>query len=183
MMLQLHDDASLNTGGLTGSQGGYICGVTDKSLLEGCDAPWSPMAWRSFKMIRTLPSSLGAEAQAMSVALGLVEWATLFPQELFHGKIRPAGRFSGHAGETSRVRDGLQEPVRSSVGCLSTLRDKRSTIDVLIIRESMWKTGCMIRWAHLQDCNWQTVSRKTRERLSNVFFEACLRSGSFFAPL
>ena len=61
----------LNNGGLVGSQGGYICGVTDKSLLEGRDAPWSPMAWRSFKMSRTVPSSWGAEAQAMSVALGL----------------------------------------------------------------------------------------------------------------
>ena len=85
MMLLLHVDASFNTGGLVGSQGGYICGVTDKSLLEGRDAPWSPMAWRSFKMSRTVPSSLGAEAQAMSVALGLVEWATLFLQELIHG--------------------------------------------------------------------------------------------------
>ena len=32
-----------------------------------------------------MPSSLGAEAQAMSVALGFVEWATLFLQELIHG--------------------------------------------------------------------------------------------------
>ena len=81
-MLLLHVDASLNNGGLTGSQGGFFCGVTDKSLMEGCDVPWSPMAW----MTRTLPSSLGAEAQAMSVALGFVEWATLFLQELIHGK-------------------------------------------------------------------------------------------------
>ena len=50
MMLLLHVDASLNTGGLVGSQGGYICAVTEKSLLKGRDAPRSPMAWRSFKM-------------------------------------------------------------------------------------------------------------------------------------
>ena len=86
MMLLLHVDASLNTGGLLGSQGGKICGVTDKSLLEGCDAPWSPMAWRSFKMSRTVPSSLGAEAQAMSLAFGFVERASLFLQELIHGQ-------------------------------------------------------------------------------------------------
>ena len=85
MMLLLHVDASLNTGGLLGSQGGYICGVTDQSLLEGKSAPWTPLAWRSFKMSRTVPSSLGAEAQAMSVALGFVEWATLYLQELIHG--------------------------------------------------------------------------------------------------
>ena len=90
MMLLLHVDASLNTGGPVGSQGGYVGGVADKSLLEGCDAPWSPMAWRSFKMSRTVPSSLGAEAQAMSVALGFVEWATLFLQELIHGQFENA---------------------------------------------------------------------------------------------
>ena len=36
------------------------------------------------KMSRTVPSSLGVEAQAMSVALGFVEWATLFLLELIH---------------------------------------------------------------------------------------------------
>ena len=61
MMSLLHVGASLNTGGLVGSQACYICGVTEKSLLEGRDAQWSPMAWRSFKMSRTVPSSLGAE--------------------------------------------------------------------------------------------------------------------------
>ena len=35
MMLLLHLDASLNTGGFVGSQGGYICGDTDQPLLEG----------------------------------------------------------------------------------------------------------------------------------------------------
>ena len=33
------------------------------------------------------------------------------------------------------------------VGSPSTLQDKRSAIDVLIIRESVKKTGCVIRWA------------------------------------
>ena len=85
MILLLHVDTSLNTGGLVGSQGGYICGVTDQSLLDGKSAPRSPLAWRSFKMSRTVPSSLGAEAQAMSEALGFVEWARLFLQELIRG--------------------------------------------------------------------------------------------------
>ena len=80
MILLLHVDA-----GLVGSQGGHICGVTDQSLLDGKSAPWSPLAWRSFKLSRTVPSSLGAEAQAMSVVLGFVEWAKLFLQELIHG--------------------------------------------------------------------------------------------------
>ena len=42
MIFLLHVDASLNTGGRVGSQGGYICGVTDQSLLDGKSAAWSP---------------------------------------------------------------------------------------------------------------------------------------------
>ena len=49
MILLLHVDVSLNTGGLVDSQGGYICGVTDQSLLDGKRAQWSPLAWRYLK--------------------------------------------------------------------------------------------------------------------------------------
>ena len=146
MMLLLHVDASLNTGGLVGSQGGFFCGVTDKSLLEGCDVPWSPMAWRSFKMSRTVPSSLGAEAKAMSVALGFVEWAILFLQELNHEQFDLQG-----------APAVMQE--RRSV-CVT---DCKSLCDHLSAVGSLWRP---------QDYNWQTASRKTRERLSNVFAEA-----------
>ena len=39
MILLLHVDASLNNGDLFGSQGGYISGVTDQSVLDGKSAP------------------------------------------------------------------------------------------------------------------------------------------------
>ena len=59
MILLLHVDASSNIGGLVGSQDGYICGVTDQSLLDGKSAPWSPLAWRSLKMNRHSAELLG----------------------------------------------------------------------------------------------------------------------------
>ena len=143
MILLLHVDASLNTGGLVGSQGGYICGVTDQSLLDGKSAPWSPLAWRSFNMSRTVPSSLGAEAQAMSVALGFVEWATLFLQKLIHGSFDLRGVL---AVMQERPPVCLYDHLLA-VGSPKTLQDKRSAVDVLISRESLKKTGCVIRWA------------------------------------
>ena len=176
MMLLLHADASLNTGGLVGSQGGYICGVT---LLEGRDAPWSPMAWRSFKMSRTAPSSLGAEAQAMSVALGFVEWATLFLQELTHVQIdlqvAPAvmqERPPVCVTDCKSLYDHL-----SAVGSLSTLHDKRSAIDVLIIRESVKKTGCVIRWAPTRLQLADGLTQDNREAVECL--RRSLRSGSY----
>ena len=179
MMLLWHVDASLNTGGLTGSQGGYICGVTDKSLLEGCDAPWSPMAWSSFKMTRTIPSTLGAEAQAMSVALGFFEWAALFLQALVHGQFDLRGasvvmqeRLPVCVTDCKSLYDHL-----SAVGSPSTLHDKRSAIDVLIIRESMRKTGCMIRWA---PSGLQLADGLTKDKGEAVeCLRRSLRSGSY----
>ena len=50
MMLLLHVDASLNTGGLVGSQGGFFFGVTDKSMLEGCDVKMYPLHGRSYDL-------------------------------------------------------------------------------------------------------------------------------------
>ena len=128
MILLLHVDASLNTGGLLGSQGGYICGVTDQSLLDGESAPWSPLAWRSFKMSRTVLSTLGAEAQAMSVVLGFVEW-------VFDLRGAPAviqERPPVCVTDCKSLCDHLL-----AVGSPTTLQDKRSAIYVLIIRDSL----------------------------------------------
>ena len=89
--------------------------VLDQSLLDGKSAPWSPLAWRSFKMSR-MPSSLGAESQAMSVALGFIEWATLFD-----GADSRFVRFawcssSKSSRETSSVCYRLHESVRACAG-------------------------------------------------------------------
>ena len=95
------------------------------------------------KMSRTVPSSLGAEAQAMSVAQGFVEWATLFLQKLIHGSFDLRGVL---AVMQERPPVCLYDHLLA-VGSPKTLQDKRSAVDVLISRESVKKTGCVIRWA------------------------------------
>ena len=82
-------------------------------------------------------------------ALGFVEWATLFLQELIHGPFDLQGapavmqeRPLVCVTDCKSMYDHL-----SAVRSPSTLQDKRSAIDVLIIRESLKKTGCVIRWA------------------------------------
>ena len=74
----------------------------------------------------------------MSVALGFVEWATLFLQELIHGQFDLQGapavlpeRPPACVSDCQSLYDHL-----SAVGSPSTLHDKRSAIDVQIIQES-----------------------------------------------
>ena len=81
--------------------------------------------------------------------LGFVEWATLFLQELIHGPIDLQGAPAAMqerppvcVTDCKSMYDHL-----SAVRSPSTLQDKRSAIDVLIIRESLKKTFCVIRWA------------------------------------
>ena len=50
MMLLLHVDASLNTGGLVGSQGGFFCGVTDKVNAGRMRCEDVPVAWEILRL-------------------------------------------------------------------------------------------------------------------------------------
>ena len=126
-----------------------------------------------------MPSSLGAEAQAMSVALGFVEWATLFLQELIHGSFDLRG-----APAVMRERPPVCVTDCKSlydhllaVGSPTTLQDKRSAVDVLIIRESLKKTGCVIRWA---PTGLQLADGLTKDKGEAVECLRCsLRSGSY----
>ena len=141
MMLLLHVDASLNTGGLVGSQGGYICGVADQSLLEGRSGSWSPLAWRSFKMSRTFSDLVGCRSTSHVYGFGLCRVGNTVSAGIGSWTIRSTGCSSGHAGETSSVCVTDCKSLYDHLSAASTLQDKRSAIDVLIIRESLKKTG------------------------------------------
>ena len=68
------------------------------------------------------------EAQAMSVALGFVEWATLCLQDLIHGPFDLQGVPAVMQERPSSMCYRLQELVRSFVTCGKSV--KRSAIDV-----------------------------------------------------
>ena len=71
-----HSDAAwANMGSHT--QAGYIIAFTHKRLQHGDVSAWCPATWKSFKLSRAVNSTLAAEAQAMSIATGTVEWLQL----------------------------------------------------------------------------------------------------------
>ena len=64
-----------------------------------------------------------------------------------------------------------------AVGSPTTLQDKRSAVDVLIIRESLKKTGCVIRWA---PTGLQLADGLTKDKGEAVeCLRRSLRSGSY----
>ena len=117
MMLLLHVDASLNTEGLVDSQNGYICGVTDKSLLE---KKRRTMVSNGLAIIQNEPDKtelVGCGSTSNVRSLGLCRVGNAVSAGIDSWTSRSAGCSNNHAGETSTVCYRLQKLVRSFVSC------------------------------------------------------------------
>ena len=142
-----HSDAAWANVG-THTQAGYVLAFVDKALQEGEETFWTPFTWRSYKLPRAASSTLSAESQAMATATGTVEWMTLLLLEAIDGPFEPRD-----------ARELLQKrPPILAIDCKSlfdhlispssptSIEDRRTSIDVVIIRESLKLTGGHVRW-------------------------------------
>ena len=142
-----HSDAAWANVG-THTQAGYVLAFVDKALQEGEETFWTPFTWRSYKLPRAASSTLSAESQAMATATGTVEWMTLLMLEAIDGPFEPRS-----------ARELLQKrPPIMAIDCKSlfdhlispssptSIEDRRTSIDVVIIRESLKLTSGHVRW-------------------------------------
>ena len=142
-----HSDAAFANVG-THTQAGYIIAFTEKCLQEGQEARWNPVTWRSYKLSRAVSSTLAAESQAFATASGTTEWLMLLLHEIIEGPMN-----------MRQCRDALQH--RSPIlvtDCKSlydhlispsaptAIEDRRTSIDVVIIRESVRAMNAHVRW-------------------------------------
>ena len=142
-----HSDAAwANVGHHT--QAGFVIGFTSRDLQHGHEVPWCPAAWRSFKLPRAVSSTLGAESQSMSLATGTAEWLLLMLSEIIDGPLQ-----IGHCREVlSKRRPLVVTDCKSlydhliSPSSPTSIEDKRTSIDVVIIRESCRSMQAYVRW-------------------------------------
>ena len=130
------------------TQAGWVMGFTSKNMSKGDDVPVHCIGWKSYKLPRVVASTLGGEAQAFSSASGIAEWTLLLLAEGLDGVF-----------DLSEVSDVLlrRSPIgmtdcRSlfdhliSLGSGGPLDDKRTAIDVAIIRQSIQRARLEPRW-------------------------------------
>lgn len=142
-----HSDAAwANRGHHT--QAGYVIAFTQAQMQEGKESMWCPASWRSHKLSRAVSSTLGAEAQSMSVATSTVEWLCLLLSEILDGPLNiPECR-----KVLSRRRPILVTDCKSlydhlhSPSSPTSIEDRRTSIDIVIIRESCRLMNAFIRW-------------------------------------
>eukprot|EP00435_Cladocopium_sp_Y103_P017847 s883_g4.t1 len=147
LRLICHSDAAFANVGVY-TQAGYVIGFCDSSMNEGKSADWTPIVWKSYKLPRAVGSTLSAEAQAMSSATGTLEWTSLLLAEALDGSF-PVRDFEMMlkrrppmvVTDCKSLYDHL-----ISVSSPTSVDDRRTSIDIVIIRQSISRLAASIRW-------------------------------------
>lgn len=150
LTLCMHSDSSLDTKDAEkGTQAGWMLGITSKHLATGAVATWTPLSWRSFRHRSPVGSTFAAETKALSSGLGRLEWAQCLVCEMLEQK-----SFDIRQRETMYQR----RPSQAVIYCKSvfdhlrapnirSLEDQRAALDLLIVKDSLNRLHCTLRWA------------------------------------
>jgi hypothetical protein len=143
---QIKDPESL----FTFSQAGFLVFAFDTSLVEReRDADISILSWKSFRLKRKAASTLAAETQALSISISSVQWHRLLFLECFKSAEvdqdweRTVSPFPAVAIVDSK---SVYDAVHKLANTASQVEDKRTAIDLAIIKRDMEHSNLQIRW-------------------------------------
>ena len=179
LALVVHTDAAWGNARNNGTQAGYIIGFTHKDINAGVEVPWTPAVWRSYRLSRVVPSTLSGEAQALATGSATVEWMNLCISELLDGP-------SSLHGLSVALR---QRPPTYVIDCKSlydhvmapsaptTLDDKWSSIDIIIIRESLQRCRGVLRWVPTDRMLADVLTKNQGDPAD--LLRACMRNSTY----
>ena len=183
-------DASWGNAGFH-SQGGHIIMSHEKELHETGVAKANVIAWRSGKLQRVVKSTLAAETQSLSRGIGDLLWTMVVHEEFTDGRfdLRHWPERLGASEVVAMASDQSDHVLQGSLAVVDAKSlfdqlskqttggsDRRTAIEVQIIREDLASLGGRIRWVdHLA----MIADGLTKIRGSNVALYRMLRTGRF----
>ena len=173
-----HSDAAYaNTKG-NATQGGYVVGFTHKNIDNSQTCKWTPAFWKSHRLPRMVNSTLSAEAQSMSWAASMCEWISLVVAEAISGRAcaqtlwkHPSRPLCVLVTDCKSLYDHLKSPSAPS------LDDRRTSIDIVIIREALRRMDASLRWIPTDRMLADSMTKESPDALD--LLRACLRCGSY----
>ena len=179
LTLVCHSDAAFANVGVH-TQAGFIIGFTSNQLNEGKSAPWVPATWKSYKLPRAVSSTLAAESQAMSTASGTVEWVSLLLAEIIDGPFKDmrvckdalTKRPPILVTDCKSLYDHLMSP-----SAPTSIEDRRTSIDVVIIRDSIRSMTGSLRWVPTNRMLADALTKDQGDPLD--LLRACMKSASY----
>ena len=162
------------------SQAGYVVLSTDRSMLQGHEAVFSMIGWKSHTLKRRTVSTLSAETQGIVESAAVACWYRYLLAELFYKSLVTSNGIDwetmleplefGVVTDAKSVYDALT----SSTG-VSSSTDKRTAIDLAIIREYLRRHNGCIRWI---DGTVQLADSLTKYMAAD-FLRSVLTRGSY----
>jgi hypothetical protein len=143
-------DASKNNTPGGGTQAGSLVVLTRRGFGMGQEVPWGPLMWRSHKLRRVIASTLSAETLALIEMLGHLEWTKCLFQEIMTPGFRMEEREAYMQKSTAKswavidAKSVYDHIMASSPG--SGVEDRSAALDFIIARESLTRTGTVLRW-------------------------------------
>ena len=132
------------------SQAGFLVFFYDRRMeTDEGDFPISLVHWRSFKLKRNTVNTLSAECQAMIAGVGGIHWQRLILQES-RGKCFNKEPWEKTLSEVPFVAvtdsKSLYDTIAKVSNTSSHIEDKRTAIDVTILRDDLRRTQGQVRW-------------------------------------
>ena len=171
------DSAWANCSDLS-SHMGYLILAAHRDIDSGKTVPISVVGWKAHKQRRRVASTLAAETLATGVSMGALDWVRTFWEWLTNPRFvlrdweqqiarRPALLLT----DCKSVYDSLQQLWSSS-----SRADKRTSIDLAILREALTRDASKIRWI---DTSVQLADSLTKNSASPFFLRSTLATGEY----
>ena len=162
------------------SQAGFVVLTADRSMLQGQETEFSMIAWKSHTLKRRTISTLSAETQGIVESAAVACWYRYLLAELFYAQLVSYETVDwetmleplefGIITDAKSVYDALTNSTSTS-----STTDKRTAIDLAIIREYLRRHNGCIRWI---DGTVQLADSLTKHMAAD-FLRSVLQRGSY----
>ena len=161
------------------SQGGYLTFFYDQRMeTEEKPYPISMVNWKSYKVRRCTVNTLSAECQAMVQGVGTLHWVRALLQESKGVELLP-GRWEEQVAETPFIAvtdsKSLYDTITKLRTTASHIEDKRTAIDVTILKNDVQKTKGQVRW--VEGC--RMLADSLTKKMSSVYLRSVLKTGTW----
>ncbi|CAE8626700.1 unnamed protein product [Polarella glacialis] len=170
------------------SQAGWIIGAVHEDIVKNITSMWNPIAWKSHKLKRVTNSTLASETMALAEGLAEMEWLMAHWLEFKHHDLNLRDCVDGTALKPGMIilRDDAE--MKSCV-CVTDCKsvydvlskegspsDKRTAIELLIIKESLVRGHHHLRWV---DTRVMLADPLTKRKHDGMFLRDSIKRGTY----
>lgn len=175
-MVVVTSDASWANCSDLSSQAAYMTLFAHKQVAQNQWSDVSPLRWKSWKLERKTQSTLGAELMAVSRAVAEGDWIrSMFAEARQHDYVLTDDKKRRQQLDLMIITDN--KPIFDhSQGDGVTIKDKRTAIDMLILKSDLKSERTVLRWV---DTRQMTVDSLTKMSASPDFLYFLLKFGKY----